>query len=89
MKFKVRCGAYSRSTGLPCRAMAMPNGRCRCHGGLSSGPRTPEGRRAVGEATRKRMALGQGIRALEGFYRWLEKGGRERLATIAKARIRN
>jgi hypothetical protein len=37
-----RCGARTRS-GLPCRGAAMPNGRCRMHGGPSTGPRTPEG----------------------------------------------
>tara|TARA_X000001382_G_scaffold44675_1_gene30180 strand:- start:568 stop:864 length:297 start_codon:yes stop_codon:yes gene_type:complete len=30
-----RCGAYARSTGLPCKAKALKNGRCRNHGGLS------------------------------------------------------
>src|SRR5262249_42337982 len=30
-------------TGKPCRAAAMPNGRCKVHGGKSTGPRTPEG----------------------------------------------
>jgi hypothetical protein len=29
--------------GTPCRSAAMPNGRCRMHGGKSTGPRTPEG----------------------------------------------
>jgi hypothetical protein len=28
-----RCGAYARTTGKPCRSPAMPNGRCRMHGG--------------------------------------------------------
>jgi hypothetical protein len=37
-----RCGARRRD-GQPCRAPAMPNGRCRMHGGPSTGPRTPEG----------------------------------------------
>lgn len=32
------CGAKARSTGLPCRAPAMPNGRCRVHGGSSRPP---------------------------------------------------
>lgn len=40
---KKRCKAFCRSTGRPCRALAMPSGRCRLHGGLSTGPRTPEG----------------------------------------------
>ena len=39
-----RCGAHSRSTGKPCRAMALANGRCRNHGGMSTGPKTPEGK---------------------------------------------
>jgi len=38
-----RCGARSKRTGKPCRAAAMPNGRCKLHGGKSTGPRTPEG----------------------------------------------
>lgn len=36
------CGAKNRQ-GNPCKARALPNGRCRNHGGLSTGPRTPEG----------------------------------------------
>jgi len=39
-----RCGARARRTGKPCQAPAMKNGRCRLHGGLSTGPRTPEGK---------------------------------------------
>jgi hypothetical protein len=31
-----RCGARTRR-GSPCRSPAMPNGRCRMHGGLSPG----------------------------------------------------
>src|SRR5262249_8896676 len=38
-----RCGARSKRTSVPCKAPAMPNGRCRLHGGKSTGPRTPEG----------------------------------------------
>jgi len=37
-----RCGATTRK-GMPCKAPAMVNGRCRLHGGKSTGPRTPEG----------------------------------------------
>jgi hypothetical protein len=37
-----RCGAHTR-TGMACKGPAMPNGRCRMHGGASTGPRTPEG----------------------------------------------
>jgi hypothetical protein len=38
-----RCGARSKRTGEPCRGAAMRNGRCKLHGGKSTGPRTPEG----------------------------------------------
>ena len=37
-----RCGAKTRQ-GSACQAPAMPNGRCRLHGGKSTGPRTAEG----------------------------------------------
>ncbi|HTO80868.1 MAG TPA: HGGxSTG domain-containing protein [Methylomirabilota bacterium] len=46
-----RCGARTRA-GCPCRQPAMPNGRCRLHGGLSTGPRTAEGRRRSQTARR-------------------------------------
>jgi len=32
-----RCGAYARQTGKPCLGWAMKNGRCRMHGGKSTG----------------------------------------------------
>jgi hypothetical protein len=39
-----RCGAVTRK-GKACQAKAMlKSGRCRCHGGLSTGPRTDEGK---------------------------------------------
>jgi hypothetical protein len=45
-----RCGAKNRR-GARCQCPAMANGRCRIHGGLSTGPKTAEGiariRRAV------------------------------------------
>jgi len=84
MKQKVTCGAYARSTGNRCQAKAMPNGRCKNHGGMSTGPQTLEGRQAISQATRQRMANGQRERALEGFNRWLEGGGREILSNRAK-----
>lgn len=36
------CGAKTRS-GAPCRRYARPNGKCKLHGGASTGPRTAEG----------------------------------------------
>ena len=37
-----RCGAKTRA-GLGCQAPGMANGRCRIHGGTSTGPRTARG----------------------------------------------
>jgi hypothetical protein len=50
-----RCGAYARSTGQPCRMRPVP-GRKRCplHGGLSTGPKTEEGRAAIAASNRRR-----------------------------------
>lgn len=31
------CGAHCRTTGQPCKNHPMPNGRCRMHGGKSTG----------------------------------------------------
>jgi len=86
--FKVSCRALARSTGQPCKAKALANGRCKNHGGMSTGPKTPEGRQAIAQATRQRMASGQQERALEGFYRWLEGGGRNYLSSLAKQRFK-
>ena len=38
----LRCGARTRR-GTSCQGPAMHNGRCRMHGGTSTGPRTSEG----------------------------------------------
>ena len=86
MRQKVKCGAYARSTGNPCLAKALANGRCKNHGGLSTGPKTPEGRQAIRESTRQRMVSGGRMLVLEGFYRWLEDGGRNMLSRLAKNR---
>jgi hypothetical protein len=86
VKLKKLCGAFARSTGQPCKAKALVNGRCKNHGGMSTGPKTLEGRQAVSTATKQRMAAGQAKTALAGFYLWLEGGGRLLLSKRAKAR---
>jgi len=58
-----RCDARTRS-GCSCRQPAMANGRCRMHGGLSTGPRTPEGRERCARARRKHGAYSAAARAL-------------------------
>ena len=56
LKQATRCAAKNRR-GSSCRCPAMKNGRCRLHGGLSTGPRTPEGRARIRQA-----------RTIHGFY---------------------
>jgi hypothetical protein len=40
----LRCGAHCKSTGNPCQVRVLANGRCKYHGGLSTGPKTSEGK---------------------------------------------
>jgi hypothetical protein len=71
----VRCAAKTRR-GSPCQRPArLPVGRCRVHGGASTGPRTEEGRariaaaqithgrltRAAKEAAKGRAEIGRAI----------------------------
>ena len=79
-----RCGAKTRQC-TPCAGPAMPNGRCRKHGGKSTGARTAEGlarlklapmkhgRRAaeIRQAARERGAARREIRHLEDLLREL------------------
>jgi hypothetical protein len=52
-----RCGARNRQ-GLPCAVRVKPGKtRCRFHGGLSTGPRTAEGRQRIASAQRRRWEL--------------------------------
>jgi hypothetical protein len=42
---KQLCGAWARSTGKPCQNKNIyANGRCKNHGGLSTGPKTRQGK---------------------------------------------
>jgi hypothetical protein len=45
-------GAKTRS-GTPCQNWGMPNGRCRMHGGKSTGPKTAEGIERIRKANWK------------------------------------
>ena len=46
-----RCGAKTRQ-GTPCQCPGMRNGRCRIHGGLSTGPKTAAGIERIRKALR-------------------------------------
>lgn len=56
MRFNInnakKCGAKTRS-GKPCKAPAMKNGRCKMHGGKSTGVKTKEGIAKIKKANLK------------------------------------
>jgi hypothetical protein len=60
-----RCGARTRAAGC-CRQPAMRNGRCRMHGGHSTGPRTAEGLTRSRRARWKHGFCSMEIRILRG-----------------------
>jgi hypothetical protein len=68
-----RCGAKTRRQ-TPCQGPAMKNGRCRMHGGLSTGPRTPEGLERSRRARWKHGVYSREVRELlaENRRRWRE-----------------
>lgn len=96
-----RCGARCRTRGhAPCRNPAMPNGRCRMHGGKSTGARTEVGRERCRRARyihgarsaewvgmrKLTMVVIRGTRRLEALVR-LEMARREaQAAEAARAR---
>jgi hypothetical protein len=68
-----RCRAKTRR-GTDCQCPAMPNGRCRLHGGLSTGPNTAAGIEAIRRANTK-----------HGYYSKAAKADRRRFRTEMKA----
>ena len=77
-----RCGAQTRR-GLPCKRPANKrNGRCRLHGGHSSGPKTAEGRAKIAAAN---TTTGQHTKAMIAKRKEdakIAKGLRDRLRVI-------
>lgn len=61
---KITCNAKTRK-GTPCQAPPVrdkikkiyKNGRCKLHGGLSTGPRTEQGRMAIANSNRTRLKI--------------------------------
>ena len=61
-KLRIKCGAKTRK-GTTCRNMSEAGkGRCKFHGGKSTGPRTAEGRARIAEGQRRRWAMMSGCR---------------------------
>jgi transcriptional regulator with XRE-family HTH domain len=53
---RVSCGAKTRK-GQPCRNLSQPGRlRCKFHGGMSTGPKTEEGKKTIADAQRRRWA---------------------------------
>jgi hypothetical protein len=66
-----RCGAKARTTGCPCQAPAMANGRCRMHGGNCRGPATPEGLARMTETNTKHGRFAAQARTRRRYIRTL------------------
>ncbi len=68
-----KCGAKTRK-GTPCQLVGMKNGRCRLHGGKSTGPKTAAGRARCGNW-------------IHGLYSKAERERQQKVKqTIAQAR---
>jgi hypothetical protein len=76
-----RCGAKNRR-GTPCQCPAMANGRCRLHGGLSTGPKTLAGIERIKRAVTKHGRYSHAVRAERHYGRMLLEEWRRLLATI-------
>jgi len=71
-----RCGACCKRTGRSCLGPAMPNGRCRLHGGMSTGPRTAEGLARMKAAKTRHGAYTAEAAALRDLIRELRTEGK-------------
>ena len=68
-----RCGAHARQTGKPCGQPAMKNGRCRLHGGKSTGAKKPHKPIKHGRFTAEAIAQRKEVAALIRRYKKLLK----------------
>src|ERR1700683_834533 len=78
-----RCGAKTRR-GTPCQCPAMPNGRCRLHGGLSTGARTAEGTERIRRAVTKHGRYSKSAKEERRNWRTLMRQARALLDQIAE-----
>lgn len=88
-----RCRAKTRK-GSPCQAQALLDrngqpGRCKLHGGLSTGPKTRAGKAATREASRSSMIHRWQAMKADGISRIpLTEAGRERLRQSSRRNMR-
>ena len=80
-----RCGARTRR-GTSCRCPAMANGRCRLHGGLSTGPKTAEGIERIRRAATKHGRYSYAAKLERLLLRRLLREGRETLQRLPMTR---
>ena len=76
-----RCGAKTRQ-GTPCRGPAMRNGRCRMHGGGSTGPKTADGIERIRRASTTHGRRTQAAQRERREVRLLVKQARALLARL-------
>jgi hypothetical protein len=71
-----RVFAYSQAVPVrrdgPCKGQPMPNGRCRMHGGPSTGPRTPEGLERLRKARTKHGSYSADMKLMRALIRSLK-----------------
>jgi hypothetical protein len=77
-----RCGAKTRAGDCSCRQPAMRNGRCRFHGGKSTGARTAEGRARCARARRTHGFYSAETVTLRREARTLLRRNRDLLAAL-------
>lgn len=80
-----RCGAKTRR-GTLCKCPAMANGRCRLHGGLSTGPKTAEGIERIRRAVAKHGNYSKTAKEERRDLRRLTQEARALLSQIHEAR---
>jgi hypothetical protein len=76
-----RCGAKTRR-GTDCQCPAMSNGRCRLHGGLSTGAKTLAGIERIRRAVTKHARYSKRAKEERRYFRELLRRSRELLAAI-------
>jgi hypothetical protein len=76
-----RCGARTRG-GATCKSRSMPNGRCRMHGGKSTGPRTAEGLARLRAARTIHGEYGADARELRAMIRKLKAATKQLIEVV-------
>lgn len=78
-----RCGARNRR-GSSCQCPAMKNGRCRLHGGLSTGAKTAAGIECIRRAVTKHGRYSLAAQTERQYFKTLLKECRETLRMAPK-----